>query len=82
MEIYRVTCTEMEPAYFAKFSDIQETLRVSYSACEAVDIIKSPSAHGPIVFTVTGFNPHVSNDPFRHEYEVSRITVLDRATHL
>ena len=70
-------------AYFTTFGDIERSLRVSYSACASVDVVKSPQPHGGPTFTVTGIMPHGPNgEPFKHVYATRRLTVHDRVTHL
>jgi hypothetical protein len=82
MEIYEVTGEGREPVYFAKFDDISTTLRISYSTCISVDIIKSPRPIGHVSYTVTGAMPDNNGTSFKHVYNVRRLPVYERATHL
>lgn len=64
--------------FFANFSDIEKTLRITYSAATALDVVKAPSS-GPILFRVTG---QLNGAAFRHEYLVFRHPLIDRPDHL
>lgn len=81
MEIWEVKCGDMV-AHFARFTDIQESLRVSYSACNSVDIVKTPRPIGGPDFIVTGFMPGQDVPAFKHIFTTRRLFVYERATHL
>lgn len=79
MQVYSVIGTGMsQPEFFRNFQDIEHSLKISYSACTCVDIVKAPTT-GPIKFTITGFR---KDEAFKDELLVTRYPVWDSPTHL
>ncbi len=79
MQVYEVIGDGMTtPEFFRNFQDIEPSLRISYSSCTEVQIMKSPTT-GPIKFTVTGYR---DGDRFEETLLVNRYSVWDSPTHL
>lgn len=84
MEIFEVA-REGSREFFRNWQDIERSLKISYSACSCVDVLKSPAVVG-VEFTVTGFYPIEKLDedarPFKHVFKVTRHSVIECPTHL
>ena len=64
---------------FRNFTDIEPSLRISYSAFDNVKIKSEPMIAGGPKFTVTGSNDGIE---FTEELLVTRFAVYDSPTHL